>query len=83
MNVNIVGGKKVIVVDDAFDDNVLRKWVDYYPHKPFYNNGVVDSNFEDGLQSVNFNSNFHIRIIQSFIYHNNTKSTKQNKLFFR
>lgn len=60
MNVNIVGGKKVIVVDDAFDDNVLRKWVDYYPHKPFYNNGVVDSNFEDGQQSVNFNSNFPI-----------------------
>tara|TARA_B100001057_G_scaffold136568_1_gene136187 strand:- start:12255 stop:12845 length:591 start_codon:yes stop_codon:yes gene_type:complete len=58
MNVHTVDGKKVIVVDDAFGEDVKRKWIDYYIHKPFFNNGVVDSNFKDGQQSVNFNSNF-------------------------
>ena len=32
MNVNIVGGKKVIVVTIYPDEDVLRKWVDYYPN---------------------------------------------------
>lgn len=60
MNVHIVDGKKVIVVDDAFDEDICRKWADYYHTKPFYNNGIVDTNFEHGRQSINFNSNFPI-----------------------
>ena len=35
MNVHTVDGKKVIVVDDAFDEDVQRKWVDYYPYQPY------------------------------------------------
>lgn len=56
-SVNEVDGKKVFVIDDAFDDDVQRKWIDFYRSVPFFNSGVA-LNIPDGEAVVNFHSNF-------------------------
>ena len=58
-SVNEVDGKKVIIIKNAFDENVQRKWIEYYQTVPFYNNGVA-KNIPNGDHTVNFNSNFNL-----------------------
>ena len=53
----IVDDKKIFVIDNALDDNVQRKWIDFYRTVPFYNNGIASS-IPDGDANVNFQTNF-------------------------
>jgi hypothetical protein len=59
MNTHTIDGLEVIHIPNAFDDNVLRRWEDFYTNVPFFNcGGGKDDNathyFTAGLNLVDY-----------------------------